>query len=433
MGKLLLMAILFLVSYSAWADAVSLEQAYRVLTTAQAISEPREKPSGIEGRLMSGYQGWFRAEGDGAELGFQHYQKNGKFEPGSCSIDLWPDLSEFEDDEKYPTAFRHSDGSIAHVFSSLHEKTVNRHFRWMKDYELDGVFVQRFATIAAMESRNYRRLMVDNEKLLHCRAAANEQKRCYALMYDLSGLTDDDFERLARDWKNLRTKMQLGTDPNDQAYLQHKGKPLVAIWGIGFNDDREYSLEKAADFLRLLKHNPEWGGASLMLGVPYGWREKNRDTSQDESFHKVLELADIISPWSVGRYHMKDLRAGSVVQHQIADREWCDRKKVCYLPVVYPGFSWKNLNGGELGSIPREGGKFLWEQFLATRAAGNNSAYVAMFDEIDEGTAIFKCSNNPPVGKSKFLTYEGLPSDHYLWLCKKGKHLLNGKTPIRNR
>jgi len=41
--------------------------------------------------------------------------------------------------------------------------------------------------------------------------------------------------------------------------------------------------------------------------------------------------------------------------------------------------------------------------------------YVAMFDEVDEGTAIFKCVNDVPVGqKSKFVTLEGLPSDYYL-------------------
>ena len=38
----------------------------------------------------------------------------------------------------------------------------------------------------------------------------------------------------------------------------------------------------------------------------------------------------------------------------------------------------------------------------------------SMFDEVNEGTAIFKCTDNPLAGTSPFLTFEGLPSDFYL-------------------
>ncbi len=390
-----------------------------------------DKPEGLSGRVVTGYQGWFRAEGDGTGLGFYHYKNGGKFEPGSCSIDLWPDLSEFDADEKFPTPFLHADGSVAHVFSSLHQKTVNRHFSWMSQYGIDGAFVQRFGTHGAKARRDYRSLKYENEKLMLCRDAAMENDRCWVLMYDLSGLADDDFDRLAEDWTFLRRKMKLGTDPNDTAYLQMNGKPLVAIWGVGFDDDRDYSLKKAAWFIRLLKDNPEWGGMSIMLGVPYGWREQERDATKDPELHEVLKMADVLSPWSIGRYRDMEQESADVVAHQIADREWCEKEKIEYLPVLFPGFSWRNLKGDDASFIPRRKGQFLWQQFIATTAAGNDSAYLAMFDEVDEGTALFKCTNNPPVGESVFQTYEELPSDHYLWLSGEGRRLLRGELPER--
>jgi hypothetical protein len=53
-----------------------------------------------------------------------------------------------------------------------------------------------------------------------------------------------------------------------------------------------------------------------------------------------------------------------------------------------------------------------------------------MFDEVDEGTAIFKCSNTPPSSSgSKFLALEGLPSDFYLRLAGQAGKLLRGEIP----
>jgi hypothetical protein len=108
----------------------------------------RIDPSTLTGKVMCGYQGWFGTPGDGQGLGWRHYnsQKTGKFEPGHVGIEFWPDMSEFSPRERFNTPFRHADGRTAQVFSSAMRDTVVRHFKWMKEYGIDGVFVQRFAT-----------------------------------------------------------------------------------------------------------------------------------------------------------------------------------------------------------------------------------------------------------------------------------------------
>jgi hypothetical protein len=102
------------------------------------------------------------------------------------------------------------------------------------------------------------------------------------------------------------------------------------------------------------------------------------------------------------------------------------------MPVVFPGFSWHNLREGEtpLDDIPRLKGDFLWRQFYNAISSNVETIYVAMFDEMDEGTCIFKCTDNPPVGESPFLDYEGMPSDYYLWLTGKATQMLKSEITV---
>jgi hypothetical protein len=380
--------------------------------------------STLTGKVMCGYQGWFTTPGDGSGRGWRHYPGRGAFKPGSCGIDLWPDVSELDNDEKYATPFRHADGRVAQVFSSHNRKTVLRHFRWMQQYGLDGAFVQRFA----VETRQPLDLRHCNTVLAHCREGANRCGRCYAVMYDLSGLPAGGVRHVIEDWKLLVGRTRLGRDPKDAAYLRHNGRPVVAVWGVGFNDRRQYTLAECERLVDFLKHDKEYGGCTVLLGVPTGWRTLDGDSVRDPALHRILGKADILSPWSVGRYGTLREVANHARARWQKDLDWCRAHRKAYLPVVFPGFSWHNLNPKALlNQIPRQRGQFLWKQYLEAKRAGATMIYQAMFDEMDEGTAIFKCSNDPPVGASRFVTLEGLPSDHYLWLTGMGARLLRGE------
>jgi hypothetical protein len=383
---------------------------------------------------MCGYQGWFRAEGDGSGRGWVHYGPR-KFDPDHCTVDLWPEVSEYK--KTYPTGFRASDGSPARVFSSWDESTVDLHFDWMRQYGIDGVFMQRFYDVTRTKKSR-----ADGRVILgHALEASQKHGRAIAVMYDLSGLkSGEDCSSVIQDWKELVDELKLTSQGTNQTYLYHRGKPLVTIWGIGFKD-RDYNirtigLEKLIDFL---KHDPQYGGCSVMLGVPTYFRELARDTVADPYLHQIMAKADIIMPWMVGRFSSlkaddTDRYAGRVA----GDIAWCAKQKLDYVPCVFPGFSWHNLaqtredlSNGVLGAIPRQKGRFYWDMISQAIAAKSKMLYVAMFDEMDEGTAIFKCANETPVntGEAKFLSYEGLPSDHYLWLTGQAGRLLRGEIP----
>jgi hypothetical protein len=380
--------------------------------------------STLTGKVMCGYQGWFNCEGDGAERGWVHWTKGrGPLAPGNAKIDLWPDVSDLGADERFATGFTHADGRVAEVFSSFKEATVLRHFEWMRDYGIDGAFVQRFA----VGLRDPKTLRHNNTVLAHCRAGAEKNGRVFVVMYDLTGLSAGRVESVIDDWRTLRAELRI---TESAAYLRHRGQPLVAVWGIGFNDNRRYSLAECAALVEALKRD----GCTVMLGVPTYWRELKNDTLADAELHALMKRADVISPWTVGRYRTPAEAARHGEKVLQPDLAWCSAEKLDYLPVVFPGFSWHNMHGGPLDQIPRRKGGFLWSQFVAAKRAGAQMIYVAMFDEVDEGTAIFKCTNDVPDScEARFVSYEGLPGDFYLRLTGAGARLLRGELPISEK
>lgn len=393
----------------------------------------RMDSSTLTGKVMCGYQGWFNTPGDGQGLGWRHYRhpKDG-FKPGAAGIEFWPDVSEFAGHERFDTPFRHADGRVAQVFSSAVADTVFRHFRWMEQYGIDGVFVQRFAT--EVTTGNGRadtpKARAINRVLDNCRAGAEKHGRTYAVMYDLTRMHGDRIKRVKDDWRFLVGEKRI---LEDACYQRHLGRPVVALWGVGFGG-RDYGPGEIADLVDFLKSDPECGGLTVMLGTSTHWRLGGRDAGPFAGWEPVYKAADIISPWMVGRYRTSAEARKYASGHARDDRAWCDFHGKDFMPVVFPGFAWSNLKKGTTmrpdAFIDRDGGRFLWAQYDAhIRGGGVEMIYQAMFDELDEGTQIFKATHDVPLGECRFLSYGQRPSDHYLWLVGEAAKRLRGELP----
>ena len=376
--------------------------------------------------VMAGYQGWFAAEGDGSDRGWYHYQRAGKFEPGFSTIDFWPEVKEYS--QTYETVFRHKDGSPAYLYSPYDEESVDLHFKWMKDYGIDGVHMQRF--VVEIKEGNAKGKRHFNQVLSNALKAAKKYGRAISIMYDLSGCGPEDVAYLKQDWEELQAAFKLFDKDENPTYVRHNGKPLLTIWGVGFNDNRNYTTSDVDRLVSQLK-GPE-NRVAIMLGVPFYWRTLNRDTAPSSALHSLIKKVDVIMPWAVGRYNSESYAttSGGVL---LADIQWCKTNDVDYIPLAFPGFTWGNLRSDPAlyDQIPRKEGEFLWKQVAGAKLAGARSLYVAMFDEVDEGTAIFKCLKNSEVplnGSGKFIGIEeSLDSDYYLWLTGQATRWFHGE------
>jgi len=385
-------------------------------------------PTTLDSKVVCGYQGWFMAPGDGNpdSVGWRHWSRStSAIGPGLYTVEMWPDVSEYDDDELFEAAGATLlDGSPGRLFSSMTPKTVSRHFGWMKEYGIDGVFLQRFSS----ELKDPRFFDIRNRVLENVMNAAEEHGRVFALEYDTSGTPPDElYERLTEDWKYLVDTYDLVNHPR---YLHHEGKPVVEIWGLGF-DDRGHSPAQAQQVIDFFKNDPVYGGNLTIGGVPTYWRTLSRDSDSDPAWGPVYRSWDIINPWMVGRFNDSNGLRTIRDEVYIPDMATCEALGIGYMPVVWPGFSWDNLMQTPHGStlIPRRGGQFLWDQFHTVQSIGVIMVFVAMFDEVDESTAIFKVTENHPV-TDHWIDYEGLPTDWYLRLVGAATKMLKGLYPL---
>jgi hypothetical protein len=337
---------------------------------------------------------------------------------------MWPDVSEYDADDLCDVpGLKMPDGSPARLYSAFRKGPVLLHTRWMRQYGIDGVFVSRFIGEAASPTRSRH----VNRVLASLREGCHREGRVWAMMLDLSAGRRATTRMVMDDWKFLCDQVKVR---EDSRYLHHQGKPVVLLWGLGFKD-RPWSPEQGAELVEFFKDDPKYGGVYLIGGVDPFWRTLRGESRPDAGWAEVYRSFDAISPWDAGRY--RDDASMDRIRKQVweGDLAELNASGKGYMPTAFPGFSWDNMRRMPPGRtmIPRRRGEFYWRQFAIFKELGIRTVFVGMFDEVDEGTAIYKVADKTPVDKY-FVTYEGLPNDWYLKLTGAATRMIRGDAPL---
>ena len=395
------------------------------IVSATQLHAQTADATSLNNKVMAGYQGWFRTPGDhSGNNGWSHWFNSQTPNPRALAFDTWPDMSEYSAAEKYAVpGFTNPDGSQAYLYSAQNYQTVLRHFQWMQTAGIDGVWLSQFCSHmpggrSQADYPNVINIMNNVQK------AATATGRTWAFMYDFSGLTTNNVATII---SNQWVRMVDSGITADPRYLHHDGKPVVLLWGF-FPSRRQSDPVWCNPLITFLQAPGKYQAAVVGGGEPF-WR-----TAGDEAFKAMLMRLTAWQPWQVGRVTI-DPKTGyksSNTGHWAEDAAMCASNNVIYIPVMYSGthIAGRPPVPPALPTVPRRNGNMLWEQFVAaSKIPSINSVFVAMFDEVNEGTEILKVSNNPPTNAA-FITYEGATGDWYMRLVSLGEKMLRNHTPI---
>ena len=191
-------------------------------------------PTTLDRKLMFGYQGWFGCPGDGSPLdAWEHWFRRGAAaSAATLRVDMWPDVSELSEERTVQHAAHAAwRASRAAVFRLQRRAPSIVTLRWLQEYDLPGVFLQRFT------------VRLDDPSMLgfrdgvarNVRAAAEAHGRVFAMMYDISGHSSGNGRGSRQARLGLIWSTPCGS-PRARGISSIDGRPVLAIWGFGFRD-----------------------------------------------------------------------------------------------------------------------------------------------------------------------------------------------------
>lgn len=372
---------------------------------------PMASPVGdVVGKVTVGYQGWFACTGDGSPINaWWHWTQDWSQPPSPTNKGMksWPDVRDYT--TTFATGFPNlNNGQPARLFSSFTDQSVNVHFQWMQQYGIDCAALQRFNPTGGEGP-------VRDAITAKVKTAAETYGRKFYIMYDVSGWTNMQSE-IKTDWTN---KMKAYTASG--AYARQNGKPVVCIWGFGFNDNNHnFTAAACLDVINWFKGQ----GCYVIGGVPTWWRTAPAGSDSRTGFLDVYKAFNMLSPWMVGR--IGDAAGSDWFYNNvnIGDQDFCNQNGIDYQPCVLPG---------DLQERQRAHGDFMWRQFYNMVRLGAQGIYISMFDEYNEGNQIAKTAESAawvPAGSGFWaLDEDGVAcsADYYLRLTGDGGRMLKGQ------
>jgi hypothetical protein len=375
---------------------------------ASAVSAPGD----VVGKITVGYQGWFACVGDGAPINaWWHWAQDWSRTPSASNnstLRAWPDMREYP--KGYKTAYANlGNGQPATLFSSYDQTTVSLHFQWMQQNNIDTAALQRF-------NPNSSEGPTRDAVAGRVRTAAEANGRKFYIMYDVGGWTNMQSE-IKADWTS---KMSAHTASS--AYARQNGKPVVGIWGFGFNDpNHPWDAATCLDVINWFKSQ----GVYVMGGVPREWRTGTGGSRA--GYSDVYHALNMLSPWMIGAIGNIGDSDSAYTNLTVPDLADCNAHGVDYQPCVLPG---------DVSGRQRVHGDFMWRQFYNVIRAGSPAIYVSMFDEFNEGNQIVKTAESqafiPTDSGLLGLDEDGTAcsSDYYLRLTGDGGRMLKGQLAL---
>lgn len=309
------------------------------------------------------------------------------------------------------------------LYSAQNETTVDGQMRSLEQFNIAGVALQRFVS----ELRNPVLKQARDQVLVNLRTAAERHGRVFFITYDITGARQDWVQSIEQDWNTL---VASGVTTS-AAYLQDRGHPVVEIWGLGW-DNRPAKPRETLGLMKFFTQNPDENlRTSVIAGVPVGWRDMMKRKSNNPSWDDVYKSVSVISPWMIGAFKDKESEDKFIDSRVKGDIAFARANGQVYMPVIFPGFSSFNQSHGQqaFNSRPRKCGGFLNMQISSMLALGVTSFYGAMYDEANEGTALFRARLDTISSPgAHFLGSEG-GCDHdgtlYLYILEQLSHKLS--------